>query len=99
MPWVTSEPEMMSTASGNLAGVGSSMAAQNAVAAVPTTGAVPPAADLVSNVIAAQFVLQAQQYQQLAATAQAIHNLIVENLSGSASAYTMAEHANTLAAG
>jgi PE family len=99
MSWVTSEPEMLSAASGDLAGVGSEMAAQNAVAAVPTNGVLPPAADVVSNLVAAQFLVQAQKYQTLAAMAEEIHSQVVSTLQGSASAYTNTEAANTVATG
>ncbi len=99
MSWVWCEPEMLSAASGDLAGVGSMMAAQNAVAAVPTNGVVSPAADAVSNLVAAQFALQAQKYQAMAAMAEQIHNQVVSTLQGSASAYRGAEHANTVIAG
>jgi hypothetical protein len=40
---------------GHLQGIGSSMSAQNAAAAAPTTEVVPAAADEVSAVTAAQF--------------------------------------------
>jgi hypothetical protein len=99
MSWVTSEPEMLSAASGDLAGVGAAMAAQNKVAAGPTTGVVSPAADVVSNLVAAQFAVQAQKYQALAAMAEQIHSQVVSNLQGSSSCYAAAEAANALAAG
>lgn len=94
MSWVTSEPEMLAAASGDLAGVGSTMAAQNAVAAGPTTGVMPPAADAVSNLVAAQFAVHAQQYQELAALAQQIHGQIVNTLQGSGGSYAATEVAN-----
>lgn len=99
MSWVTSESDMLSAASGDLAGVGSMMAAQNEVAAVPTNGVVPPAADVVSSLVAAQFLAQAQKYQELAAMAEQIHAQVVNTLQGSAGAYSTAEAANTVAAG
>lgn len=99
MSWVTSEPEMLSAASGDLAGVGSAMAAQNKIAAGPTTAVAPPAADVVSNLVAAQFAMQAQKYQALAAMAEQIHIQVVNNLQGSAGCYSAAEAANALAAG
>lgn len=99
MSWVTSEPEMLSAASGDLAGVGAMMAAQNEVAAVPTNGVVPPAADVVSNLVAAQFVVQAQRYQALAEMAQQIHAQVVNTMQGGAGAYATAEDANAVAAG
>jgi PE family len=98
MSWVWSEHEMLSAASGDLAGVGSMMAAQNAVAAVPTNGVVSPAADVVSNLVAAQFAVQAQKYQAMAAMAEQIHSQVVSTLQGSAGAYRAAEAENAILA-
>ncbi|MGH3562891.1 MAG: PE family protein, partial [Mycobacterium sp.] len=55
MSFVTTHPEALTVAAGNLAGIGSAMAAQNAAAAAPTTGVVPAAADEVSALQATQF--------------------------------------------
>ena len=67
MSFVTTQPEALSAAAGCLAGIGSAVAAQNAAAAAPTTGVVPPAADEVSALTAAQFAAHAQMYQALSA--------------------------------
>ena len=40
MTFVTTHPELLSTAAGQLAGIGSELAAQNAAAMAPTTGVV-----------------------------------------------------------
>ncbi|MGH3970920.1 MAG: PE family protein [Mycobacterium sp.] len=94
MSFVMGEPEMLSAASGDLAGVGSVMAASNKAAAVPTTGVVPPAMDAVSNIVAAQFALHAQKYQAIAAMAEQLHSQVVSNLATNANVYAAAEAAN-----
>ena len=55
MSYVTTRPEMLSAAAGNLQDIGSAVSAGNAVAAAPTTGVIPAAADEVSALTAAQF--------------------------------------------
>ena len=55
MSFVFGQPEGLTAAAGTLQGIGSSMSAQNAAAAVPTTGVIPAAADGVSALTAAQF--------------------------------------------
>ena len=55
MSFVTAQPEVLSGAAGNLAGLGDAIAARNAAAAVPTTGLAPAASDIVSAVTASQF--------------------------------------------
>jgi hypothetical protein len=55
MSYVTTHPEMLSAAAGNLQGIGAVVSAGNAAAAGPTTGVVPAAADEVSALTAAQF--------------------------------------------
>ena len=82
-----------------LGGIGSSFSAQNAAAAVPTTGVVPAAADEVSALTAAQFAAHAQLYQAVAAQAAAIHEQFVNTLGTSAGSYAATEAANAAAAG
>jgi hypothetical protein len=48
MSFVSTQPEALTAGAGTLQGIGSSMSAQSAAAAAPTTGAVPAAADQVS---------------------------------------------------
>jgi len=75
MLFVTTQPEMLTAAAGNLTGIGSAMAAQNAAAATPTTGVVPAAADEVSALIATQFAAHAANYQAVSAQAAAVHDM------------------------
>jgi PE family len=48
--FVTAQPEALSGAAGNLAGLGDAMAARNGAAATPTTALTPAASDIVSAV-------------------------------------------------
>jgi hypothetical protein len=99
MSFVTTQPEALSSAATALGGVGSSLTAQNAAVATPTTGVVPAAADEVSALTAAQFAAHAQLYQAVAAQAAAIHEQFVNTLGTSAGSYAATEAANAAAAG
>jgi hypothetical protein len=97
-PFVTTHPELLLAAAGDLQGIGSAMAAQNAAAAGPTGGVVPAAADEVSTLTAAQFAAHAGRYQVIAAHAAAIHEMFVNTLGVSAGSYAATEAANASAA-
>jgi hypothetical protein len=99
MSFVSTQPEALTAAAGTLQGIGSSMSAQNAAAAAPTTGVVPAAADEVSAMTAAQFATHAQMYQAVSAQAAAIHEMFVNTLATSAGSYAATEAANAIAAG
>ncbi len=99
MSFVTTQPEMLASAAGELQSIGVAMAAENTAAAAPTTGVVPAAADEVSALTAAQFAAHAQLYQAISAQATAIHELFVNTLGTSAGSYTAAEAANAAALG
>jgi PE family len=99
MSYVTTHPEMLSAAAGNLQGIGAVVSAGNAAAAAPTTGVVPAAADEVSALTAAQFAAHAQMYQDFSAQAAAIHEQFVATLATSAGSYLATEAANAVAAG
>ncbi len=96
MSFVTTQPEALTAAAGNLAGIGSAMSAENAAAAAPTTGVIPAAADEVSALTAAQFSAHAQMYQAVSAQAAAIHELFVSALQASAGNYAATEAANAI---
>jgi uncharacterized protein (DUF362 family) len=99
MSYVTTRPEMLSAAAGNLQDIGAAVSAGNAAAAAPTTGVVPAAADAVSALTAAQFAAHAQMYQDFSAQAAAIHEQFVATLATSAGSYLATEAANAAAAG
>jgi len=98
MSFVTTQPEALTAAATTLASVGSTMSAQNAATALPTTGVQPAAADEVSALTASQFAVHAQMYQAVSAQAEAIHREFVSTLYTNATSYAAAEAANALAA-
>jgi PE family len=98
VPFVTTHPEILAAAAGELQCIGSAMAAQNAAAAVPTGGVVPAAADEVSALTAAQFAAHAGRYQAIGAQTAAIHEMFVNTLGTSAGSYAATEAANAIAA-
>lgn len=98
MSFVTTQPEALGAAATSLTSIGSTMSAQNAAAAAPTTGLVPAAADEVSALTATQFAVHAQMYQAVSAHAEAIHQLFVSTLGTSATSYAATEVANATAA-
>jgi hypothetical protein len=99
VPFVTTQPEVLSGAASNLSGIGDAMAARNAAAATPTTGLAPAASDMVSAMTAAQFGRQGVTYQQIAAQAAEVHEQLVAALRSGAGAYALTEAANAAAAG
>jgi hypothetical protein len=98
MSFVTTQPEVLTAAAGNLQGIGSAMTAGSAAAAAPTTGVVPAAADELSALTAAQFAAHAEMYQTVSAHAAAIHEMFVNTLGISAGSYAATEAANAAAA-
>jgi PE family len=98
MTFVTTQPEMLTAAAGQLHVIGTAITAQNATAAAPTTGVIPAAADEVSALTAAQFANHAQMYQTVSAQAAAMHEMFVHILSASAGSYATTEAANAAAA-
>ncbi len=99
MSFVTTQPEALLAAASNLQTIGSTLSAQNAAAAAPTTGVVPAAADEVSALTATQFAAHAAMYQQISAQAAAIHEMFVATMNASADSYATTEAANAAAAG
>lgn len=97
--FVTTQPEALSAAAGDLGVIGSAVSSQSAAAAAPTTGILPAAADEVSALTAAQFIAHAHMYQALSAEATAIHEMFVNTLATSAGSYAVAEAANAIATG
>lgn len=98
MSFVTTQPEALTAAAGDLEGIGSVLAAQNAAAAAPTTGLAPAGADEVSALLAAQFSTYGGMYQEVSAQATAIHEMLVQTLGTSAQSYETTEAANAAVA-
>lgn len=99
MSFVTTQPEILASAAGDLQHIGTAVTAINAATASPTTGVVPAAADPISALTAAQFAAHAQLYQTISAQAAAIHEQFVATLGVSANSYAATEAANATAAG
>ena len=70
MSFLTTIPEELLAAAAQLEGIGTSLTAQNAGAAAPTTAIAPAAADPVSALQAGIFASYGTLYQQLAAEAR-----------------------------
>jgi hypothetical protein len=99
MSFVNAQPEALTFAASKLEGIGSSLAAQNASAAAPTTGVVPAAADEVSALQATQFTAYGNLYQQVSTQATAINQAFVQMLGLSGNSYGATEAANSAATG
>jgi hypothetical protein len=97
MSFLTTHPQMLTAAAGDLQAIGSALTVHNAAAAAPTTGVVPAGADEVSALTAAQFAAYAHSYQAISAQAAAIHDMFVRTLAASADSYASTEAANALA--
>ncbi len=94
MSFVSTVPELVESAAGELENIRSTLGAATATAATPTTGIVAAAQDEVSVAIAALFGAHAQQFQSISAQASAFHGQFVRSLTSSAGAYLGAEVAN-----
>jgi hypothetical protein len=99
MSFVTTQPEALTAAAGNLEAIGTALAAQDAAAAAPTTPLVPAAADEVSALQAMLFSAYGNLYQQISSQATAIQQMFVHTLGASAGSYDATEAANSAAAG
>ena len=98
MTFVTTQPEMLTEAAGQLHGIGTAITSQSETIAAPTTGVIPAAADEVSALTATQFAIHAAMYQAISAEAAAIHQQFVTTLSTSAASYAATDAANAIAA-
>src|SRR5262245_17096586 len=98
MSFLTTIPEELAAAAAQLGAIGSSLTAQNAGAAAPTTAIAPPAADQVSILQSAIFTAYGGLYQQIAAEAQAMQEQFVQTLGLSSGTYASTEASNATAA-
>src|SRR5258707_5536697 len=98
MSFLTAIPEELAAAAAQLAAIGSSLTAQNAGAAAPTTAIAPAAADQVSILQSGIFTAYGALYQQIAAEAQAIQEQFVQTLGLSSGTYSSTEASNAAAA-
>jgi hypothetical protein len=94
MSFVNAVPAALTGAAGDLAGIGSTIAAANGAAAAPTAGIEAIAADAVSAALVAVFSAHGLGYQSLGAELAELHNQIVQALRSGAGSYTAAEAEN-----
>jgi PE family len=94
MSYVVAAPHAVAAAATDLANVGSTIDAANAVASVPTTGELAAAADQVSAAVAALFCGHAEAYQVLRAQMTDFHAQFVQAVNSAGSAYANTEAAN-----
>lgn len=95
MSYVTTRPEALLAAAGNLEALGSAMAAHNGAAGGATTAIAPAAGDPVSALQATQFSAYGTLYQQISAQADAIHQMVVHTLGSNAASYGGTESLST----
>lgn len=94
MSFVSVVPDIVSSAAGNLANIGSALTEANGAAALPTFNLAGMGADEVSAAVRAAFAAHAEQYQAVSAKAAAFHEEFVRTLSSGVNAYLGAEVAN-----
>src|ERR1700722_5122521 len=99
MSFLKAIPQELLSAATQLEGIGTSLTAQNARAAAPTTPIAPTAADPVSILQSGIFSSYGTLYQQIAAEAQAIQQQFTSTLGLSSGTYTETEAANEAANG
>jgi hypothetical protein len=94
MSFVVASPEMLLAAAQDLAGIGSTLGAANAAAALPTTAVLPPGRDEVSAAITALFSRIGHAYHSVSVEAATFHEQLVRTLTAGAGTYAGAEAAN-----
>jgi PE-PPE domain/PE family len=94
MPSVIAQPQLMATATADLAEIRSAIGAANAAAAGPTTSLVAAAQDEVSAAAAALFGLYGKEYQAVLKQAATFHEEFAAALGAAGNAYAQAEAAN-----
>ena len=87
-------PEAVTSATSDLANIGSTIQTANSAAAAQTTSVLAAGEDEISAAIAALFTNHGQAYQILSAQAEAFHNQFLQTLSAGSAAYAGAEAAN-----
>jgi PE family/PPE-SVP subfamily C-terminal region len=98
MSFLKTIPQELLSAAAQLEGIGTSLTAQNAGAAAPTTAIAPAAADPVSILQSGIFSTYGTLYQQLAAEAQAIQQQFTSTLGLSSGTYSATEASNAATA-
>ncbi|CAM4446811.1 PPE-repeat proteins [Mycobacterium basiliense] len=91
MSYLAAAPQALMAAASDVAGIGSTISAANAAAAVPTSEVVAAAADQVSTQVATLFSAHGALYQRLSAQLTTFHDQFVATLNAGASSYASAE--------
>lgn len=94
MSIMLAQTDELAGAAAELLSINTMLRAGNAAAAAPTTGVVPAASDLVSQLAAAQFATHADLFQQISAQAAAVQEQLATTLGISANSYAVTEAAN-----
>ncbi|WP_156092827.1 PE family protein, partial [Mycobacterium ulcerans] len=94
MSFLIAAPEMLTAAAADIATIGSTISAADAIAAAPTTSVLAAAADEVSLAIAGLFSAHAKQYQAFSVQAATFHEQLVRSLAAGGFSYATAEAAN-----
>ncbi|WP_242657767.1 PE family protein [Mycobacterium kubicae] len=94
MSYLTTAPEALTAAAGDLAGIRSLLGDAAAAAAGPTSSVAAAAADDISAAVSQFFGSYGHQFQSLNAQASAFHDEFVRLLNSSANAYLTTEIAN-----
>lgn len=94
MSYVIATPEALAAAVTDIAGIGSSLSAANAAAAVPTTEILAAAADEISTAVASLFGAHALDYQSLSARVASFQTQFMDSLFAGAQRYAGAELLN-----
>lgn len=94
MSFLLVEPDLVTAAAANLAGIRSALSEAAAAASTPTTALASAGADEVSAAVSRLFGAYGQQFQALNARAATFHAEFVSLLNGGAAAYTGAEAAS-----
>lgn len=94
MSFVKTLPEAMTSAAGQLAGIGEALATENSAVAMPTTVIAPAGSDPVSQLQAGVFSTYGSLYQSISEQAAAVHQQLVQVLGQNAGAYSSAEATN-----
>lgn len=95
MSYVIAAPEALTSATAEIAGIGSTLRAANAAATTSTTGTLAGGADEVSAAIDGLFGSYGREFQAVSAQADAWHARFVQALSAASGSYTSAEATNT----
>jgi hypothetical protein len=97
MSSVIGTPDLLAVAATDVAAIGSTVNAAHLVAAAPTVGVLPAAADEVSASVANFFSGVAQEYHSLAGQAAAFNEQFAQHLNAGAGSYAVAEAVNAAA--